>query len=473
MVNLVIVSHSALLGNGVEMLARQMLTGDRCKLAVAAGIDDPDHPIGTDPVKVMAAIESVADADHVLVMMDMGSALLSAETALELLDPAIAAKVRLCAAPLVEGTLAATVSAAAGADIEKVMTVAMKALEAKQAQLGIAPDSAVASVATVNPHEDAQSVTVTVKNHHGLHVRPASRLVTTLAGFDAELVLKKDNQCVTPDSLNQIALLQVRCNDQITLSARGPEAGAALEAFTSLAAENFGEQPETMSLRTTVPDTGQVQGKAVFYPLPLAQPDRRPCADEQQECRRLKQAIADTLCDLDALHKRAEANYGEAVAAIFAGHHTLLDDADMFDEACEKIRAARCCAESTWYEVLMALSQQYRQLDDAYLQARFIDIQDILHRTLCHLSGREITLPTPNVPAILIADDIFPSAVASLDVKQIKGICLREGSALSHAAIIAREAGVAFLCQQGDMLDIIQPEDRLMIDVAGQQIRSL
>lgn len=176
MVNLVIVSHSALLGNGVEMLARQMLTGDRCKLAVAAGIDDPDHPIGTDPVKVMAAIESVADADHVLVMMDMGSALLSAETALELLDPAIAAKVRLCAAPLVEGTLAATVSAAAGADIEKVMTVAMKALEAKQAQLGIAPDSAVASVATVNPHEDAQSVTVTVKNHHGLHVCPASRL---------------------------------------------------------------------------------------------------------------------------------------------------------------------------------------------------------------------------------------------------------------------------------------------------------
>ncbi len=67
----------------------------------------------------MEAIESVADADHVLVMMDMGSALLSAETALELLAPEIAAKVRLCAAPLVEGTLAATVSAASGADIDK------------------------------------------------------------------------------------------------------------------------------------------------------------------------------------------------------------------------------------------------------------------------------------------------------------------------------------------------------------------
>ncbi len=81
MVNLVIVSHSARLGEGVGELARQMLINDGCKLAIAAGIDDPDSPIGTDPIKVMEAIESVADTDHVLVMMDIGSALLSAETA--------------------------------------------------------------------------------------------------------------------------------------------------------------------------------------------------------------------------------------------------------------------------------------------------------------------------------------------------------------------------------------------------------
>ena len=77
MVNLVIVSHSSRLGEGVGELARQMLMSDSCKIAIAAGIDDPQNPIGTDAVKVMEAIESVADADHVLVMMDMGSALLS------------------------------------------------------------------------------------------------------------------------------------------------------------------------------------------------------------------------------------------------------------------------------------------------------------------------------------------------------------------------------------------------------------
>ncbi|WP_406741017.1 dihydroxyacetone kinase phosphoryl donor subunit DhaM [Klebsiella aerogenes] len=120
MVNLVIVSHSARLGEGVGELARQMLMNDGCKLAIAAGIDDPDNPIGTDPIKVMEAIESVADTDHVLVMMDIGSALLSAETALDLLDPAMAAKVRLCAAPSTRAGMAGSAVGCASGDSPKL-----------------------------------------------------------------------------------------------------------------------------------------------------------------------------------------------------------------------------------------------------------------------------------------------------------------------------------------------------------------
>ena len=122
MINIVVVSHSALLARGVEQLARQMMRGDGCKLALAAGVDDEEHPIGTDAVNVMEAIEAVADGDGILVLMDLGSALLSAETALDLLYPELAAKVRLCAAPLIEGTLAAVVAANSGASLEQVVT---------------------------------------------------------------------------------------------------------------------------------------------------------------------------------------------------------------------------------------------------------------------------------------------------------------------------------------------------------------
>lgn len=98
MVNIVVVSHSAKLADGVAELAAQMIQNG-CRLAVAAGVDDPDHPIGTDAIKVMQAIEEVFDPSGVLIMMDLGSALLSAETALELLDPEMSAHVKACSAP--------------------------------------------------------------------------------------------------------------------------------------------------------------------------------------------------------------------------------------------------------------------------------------------------------------------------------------------------------------------------------------
>ena len=131
MIGLVIVSHSASLAEGVRELARQMGQG-RVPIAVAGGIDDPEHPIGTDAMKVYEAIEAVYSDDGVLVLMDLGSALMSAETALEFLEPERRARVQLCAAPLVEGALAAVVQISVGSSLEAACDEAMGALAAKR-----------------------------------------------------------------------------------------------------------------------------------------------------------------------------------------------------------------------------------------------------------------------------------------------------------------------------------------------------
>lgn len=439
-------------------------------LSIAAGIDDPDSPIGTDPLKVMEAIESVADTDHVLVMMDIGSALLSAETALDLLDPAIAAKVRLCAAPLVEGTLAATVSAASGAGIDKVIADAMSALEAKRVQLGLpSPTSDAAPAPMLADDGDTKSVSVIINNHNGLHVRPASKLVAALAGFNADLLLEKNGKCVKPDSLNQIALLQVRRNDKLRLLARGPDADAALEAFQALAADNFGESPAAQP--AAAPATPErVEGAALRYPLALIQPLRPAAADAAREQQRLRQAIDQTLADLIALTELAENKFHADIAAIFAGHHTLLDDDDLFDAANDRLLTEQCTAEWAWHQVLMELSQQYRQLDDPYLQARYIDIEDILQRTLRHLQSVQERVPTPGEPTIIIADNIYPSTVLQLDASFVKGLCLRDGSEQAHGAIIARAAGIAWLSQQGEALNSVQPGETIVLDMRHQRL---
>lgn len=472
MVNLVIVSHSAQLGEGVGTLARQMLMGDGCKIAIAAGIDDPENPIGTDPIKVMGAIESVADTDHVLVMMDIGSALLSAETALELLDPAIAAKVRLCAAPLVEGTLAATVSAAAGANIERVICDAMNALDAKCEQLGLpSPSAAKSTSPDLVPDADARSVAIVVKNPNGIHVRPASRLVSALSGFNADMWLEKNGKCVVPDSLNQIALLQVRCNDMLRLIAKGEQAEDALAAFKRLAAENFGESLEPANadnVATQVPP--QATGTAFCYTPFSPEVSQQPTASPQADQQRLRVAIQNTLNDLSALTALAEERYSADIAAIFSGHHTLLDDPDLFDMACDLMQETQCSAAWAWHHVLSDLSQHYLQLDDPYLQARYIDIEDLLSRSLQHLTGEIVQIPAFIRPTILVADVIYPSTILQLDPKAVQGVCLRDGSDASHPAIIARAMGLCYVCQQGKAVDSIKMGDALTLDCVTQRI---
>jgi len=90
-----------------------------------------ENPIGTDAFQVLQAIESVYSDDGVLVLMDLGSALLSAETALEMLGEERSSHVELCAAPLVEGAVAAATLAAAGAGLAEIVLEAQNALAGK------------------------------------------------------------------------------------------------------------------------------------------------------------------------------------------------------------------------------------------------------------------------------------------------------------------------------------------------------
>ena len=466
MVNLVIVSHSASLGNGVCELAQQMLQDSpHCRIAVAAGLDDPDWPIGTDPVKVMSAIESVADASDIVVLMDIGSALLSAETALELLDPAIAAKVTLCPAPLVEGALAATVAAASGAGLAKVMAEAENALAAKRVQLGCEEPATVTLQPTPVPTgDDAHIATWTVDNPNGLHVRPASRLVAALSGFNADLLLEKNGKCIKPDSLNQIALLQVHCGDTIRLIARGQDADGALAAFIELAKTRFGETDMPSAPRATqAPD--RATGVVHWLTSPCPPADTALLTDPAQARQRLKQAIDHTLDDLLTLARQAEQAGMHDVAEIFSGHHTLLDDPELYMAACEKITDEALSPAHAWQAVMMDIARQYQQLDDAYLQARYIDIEDILARSLAHLSGLSPSVQVFEQPTLLCGRDIYPSMVMQLAPDQVTGICLQAGSPQSHSAIIAARRGIAYLSELGKKLDGVPEGEWLTMDV--------
>jgi phosphocarrier protein FPr len=136
-VGLVVVSHSRALADAVVVLARSMLPGRELAVEVAAG--DVDGGLGTDASAIADAVTAADSGDGVVVLMDLGSAVLSAETALDLVDPDFRERVVLSPAPLVEGLVGAAVTAAAGASLDRVAAEALRGLAPKQAHLSGEP----------------------------------------------------------------------------------------------------------------------------------------------------------------------------------------------------------------------------------------------------------------------------------------------------------------------------------------------
>src|SRR3989440_1192238 len=134
MVGIVIVSHSETLASGVRELAAEM-AGPDVRLELAGGLAE-EGALGTDAVRVMEAIGRADSGDGVLVLMDLGSAVLSAETALDFLKPEQRESVLLCEAPLVEGAVAAAVAARLGEPLAKVAKEARGGLQGESAQPG-------------------------------------------------------------------------------------------------------------------------------------------------------------------------------------------------------------------------------------------------------------------------------------------------------------------------------------------------
>ena len=133
MTGLVLVSHSAELARAALGLTTGLIPGLDVRVELAAGL--PDGGLGTDATEVAAAIERADDGEGVLVLADLGSGIMSAETALELVDPGLGARVRLSSAPLVEGLIGAYAAAGIGKPFNDVADEAEAAIDAKRVQM--------------------------------------------------------------------------------------------------------------------------------------------------------------------------------------------------------------------------------------------------------------------------------------------------------------------------------------------------
>ena len=234
LVGLVFVSHSSLIATGLVDLARQMAPSVR--MLPAGGTDD--DRIGTSFAKVAAGIEAADAGRGVVVLCDLGSAILTAESALDFLDDEIRSRVVIADAPLVEGAVAAAVAAQIGGDLPTVESAARSARASHSgAPAGQGPVPAADTGAGHAGVDTTVTRTVTLINADGLHARPAAEFVTLAATLGVPVTVNGRDAA----SLLAIMGLGLTRGARVELSATGDGAAAAVDALATLIESGFGE----------------------------------------------------------------------------------------------------------------------------------------------------------------------------------------------------------------------------------------
>ncbi len=232
-VGVVFVSHSARIAEGLVELARQMAPS--AALVAAGGTDD--GRIGTSFELVSSGIAEADSGAGVVVLCDLGSAILTTETAMDFLDDEVRERVRIVDAPLVEGGVAAAVAAEAGDDLAHVVTAAESARGGGEAPVGaaVATPAEASDEAGASGHVHSRSVTLV--NADGLHARPAAELVKLASTFGPRVTVNGTDA----KSLLSIMSLGLTKGATVEIASDDPEGGPAVDAIAALAESGFGE----------------------------------------------------------------------------------------------------------------------------------------------------------------------------------------------------------------------------------------
>ncbi|HEX9029891.1 MAG TPA: phosphoenolpyruvate--protein phosphotransferase, partial [Anaerolineales bacterium] len=453
-------------------------------LAIAAGVGPERQEIGTDAVEISEAIQAVDSGDGVLVLMDLGSAILSAEMALELLPPEFAGRVKFCAAPIVEGAIAAGVQAGLGSDLETVCREAQQALLPKIEHLG----GPMVEVKTAQPPAaGGQEIRLTLQNEHGLHARPAARFVQTAASFDSEVLVRDQTNGKGPvsgRSLNGLASLGAVRGHEVAVSASGRQASEALKALKALVEANFGEKPgaemitpaqAAAALQGEPAEPGTIQAIPIsegialgplykFQPPPPPIPSG-PIDNPSQAWEQLERAVAMAEATIRQRRQQLRASLGEEQTAIFDAHLLILEDPDLLAQARKDIYENHQNPAAAWHAAISRVADIYLSLEDPYQRQRAMDVVDVGNQVLFALSGKQN--PTQielSEPVILYAQEITPTETSQLDMAKVLGIVTTGGGPTSHSAILARGLGIPAVSGAPAALGSLPSGSRLALD---------
>lgn len=454
-VGIVLVSHSAALAAAARELALELVAGAEPPIALAAG--RADGATGTNATRVAAAISEASQGVGVVVLTDLGSAVLAADMALELLGGRIDA--RVVAAPFIEGLLAAVVRASAGDDVDTVVREAIAALEPKRALVAVseaASQPPAAAPAPVTPAQPEVATVVTVRNEGGLHARPAAELAALSATFASDITLTVAGRPPAPArSMLSISMLAAGPGTVIRITATGDDAGAAVDALVALIESGFGEALVGVDgPAASVVDphrahdagalgvsAGRVVGPVAVLVHRISEPSATAVLAPPAR-RAAARIVVDAMTATAAAYRRraekVEGNRREVLVATAA----IAEDPLLIEVATTAVRERGLTPERAVWEAIGRAVDEYLAVGGE-LADRVTDLIDVRDRVIAALTGTEPPgLPERDTPYVLVADDLAPADTVMLDPTRCLALVTEQGGPTSHTAIIARELGL-------------------------------
>jgi phosphotransferase system enzyme I (PtsI) len=193
-------------------------------------------------------------------------------------------------------------------------------------------------------------------------------------------------------------------------------------------------------------------------------------ANVEDECRRFRSAVELAKQQVIGIKQQAEARLGKDHAYIFDAHLLLLEDAKLTGDIEKEITEKTANAEWAVKVVGDRLLSLYSEIKDEYLRERGSDIDDVMQRLINALGGGEQQLRPLSEDAVIVSQDLLPSAVAELDLEHARALATDTGGWTSHTAILARGIGIPAVVGLRDFYRRAKTGDRIIVDSGRNEV---
>jgi phosphotransferase system enzyme I (PtsI) len=189
------------------------------------------------------------------------------------------------------------------------------------------------------------------------------------------------------------------------------------------------------------------------------------------ELERLEIAFAKAVTEVRGLHEHAVREMGKDSAEIFSSHLMMLEDYDFRDQISGRVRETQENVEWVVFDTARILSQKMMSSPDTLFRERAVDINDVSRRVLNHLlSIKKVSLAELDHDVILVAYDLLPSEVITMNRNHVKGIISDMGGSTSHTAILARAFNIPAVLGLSSATREINAGDTLLMNAATGQV---